>query len=177
MKWCRVTLGGINSFLIKIMNKNIIIGVVIVVALGLGYYLYSPVRLTNPQIQPVETILTPVVTQQVPSAIPGIPKTVIVKYTSTGFSPNSVTIARGDTVTFIADSNSDEMWVASGVHPTHEKYDGTTKDQHCVAGYTGSKPFDQCSAGASYSFTFEKVVTQKYHNHGNAGDTGVVIVQ
>lgn len=105
------------------------------------------------------------------------PMNVTVTYGPGGFSPQSVTVAKGGTVTWSAAPGADELWVASNPHPTHEGYDGTTRDQHCAAGYTGPVPFDQCAVGTTYSFTFDKVGTWGYHNHGNHSDTGTVIVQ
>ncbi len=109
--------------------------------------------------------------------VPAAAKTVAVTYRPNGFSPSSVTITKGDTVTFTAAAGADEMWVASAPHPGHTGYDGTDRATHCAAGYTGAKPFDQCSAGTSFSFTFGKTGTWPYHNHGHAADHGVVIVQ
>ena len=98
-----------------------------------------------------------------------------ITYGPQGFSPASLTVPAGTTVTFV-DQGASRMWVASDPHPTHQAYDGTTKDQHCAAGYSGPVPFDQCSAGASYTFTFTKAGTWGYHNHGNAADKGTVVV-
>ncbi len=123
---------------------------------------------------------SPVVTTEIPSTssssklaeIP--PMTVNVVYGPNGFSPSTVVISKGSKVTF-TNKGGDEMWVASNPHPTHEGYSGTTKDKHCPD--TTGTAFDQCSAGATYSFTFEKVGTWGYHNHGNASDKGTIIVK
>ncbi len=104
------------------------------------------------------------------------PKTVTVLYGPGGFSPSTVTIRAGDTVTFV-NNGGDEMWVASAPHPSHTGYDGTSRDQHCAAGYTGPQPFDQCAVGTNYSFMFQKAGTWAYHNHGNSADHGAVVVQ
>jgi plastocyanin len=101
------------------------------------------------------------------------PMSASVAYTADGFTPNTVTIKVGGTVTWTNQSGG-QMWVASGVHPTHASYDGTTLQQHCAAGASSS--FDQCAAGNSYSFTFNKVGTWQYHNHLNASQTGTVVV-
>ncbi|MDE2213243.1 MAG: hypothetical protein KGJ34_01795 [Patescibacteria group bacterium] len=95
--------------------------------------------------------------------------------TSNGFSPQSVTIAQGGTVTFI-NQTSGSMWIASDPHPIHNGYDGTTLEEHCAQGYTGPAPFDECSAGNSFSFTFSKVGSWGYHNHIEAYVQGVVNV-
>ncbi len=89
-----------------------------------------------------------------------------------GFFPSSVTIKKGGTVTFT--SSVGAMWVASNPHPSHEGYSGTTKTQHCPD--TAGTAFDQCSAGTSYSFTFQKVGTWGYHDHKNPSVSGVVNV-
>lgn len=101
------------------------------------------------------------------------PKTVTVNYTDAGFSPASVTIAKGDTVTF-TNSSSGGMWVASAMHPTHMVYAGTSLQEHCPAGTQTA--FDQCQNGATYSFKFDKAGTWKYHNHTSASRFGEVIV-
>ncbi len=161
------------------MNKNVLVGIVVVLALGAGYYLFTssgqPVVPATPVTQTEATQPTPQPAAATPATTAA--KTVTVTYTSTGFSPKTVTVNKGDTVTFVAGPGSDEMWIASNPHPTHQGYDGTTKSQHCAAGYTGPAPLDQCSAGASFSFVFDKVGTWGYHNHGNASDGGTVIVQ
>ena len=102
---------------------------------------------------------------------------VTVTYGPGGFNPSTVTIAKGGTVNWVAAPGADELWVASNPHPTHQGYDGTTKDQHCAAAYAGPTPFDECKTGTAYSFTFNTAGTWGYHNHGNHSDTGVVIVQ
>lgn len=69
------------------------------------------------------------------------------------------------------------MWVASDPHPAHDNYDGTSGSQHCAAGYTGAAPFDQCSAGDSFTFTFDKAGKWGYHNHAAHQDQATVIVK
>lgn len=79
------------------------------------------------------------------------PKTVDVSITATGFSPNNITIKKGDTVTF-KNNDSRNRWPASAPHPTHTDY----------------PEFDQkkaIPAGGTWSFKFEKVGTWAYHDH------------
>lgn len=113
-----------------------------------------------------------------PPADTGTPapaQTIAVSYSSSaGFSPKTVTVKKGDTVTFTATDGS-AMWVASDVHPSHAEYDGTTRQEHCAAGAAPS--FDQCSAGTTYSFIFDKAGSFSFHNHVSSQNTGVVVVQ
>lgn len=102
------------------------------------------------------------------------PMSATVTYSSSGFSPASVTIAKGGTVTFVSQSGG--MWVAADFHPTHGQYDGSDRATHCVAGFS-PKPFDQCATGGSYSFTFTKTGSFGYHNHAAAQMGGTVIVK
>lgn len=104
------------------------------------------------------------------------PQKATVTYTDTGFSPSTVTISQGGTVTFVNKSTSG-MWVASNPHPAHSGYDGTSRSTHCSAGYTGPKPFDECADAFSFTFTFTKSGTWGYHNHENEDNGGTVIVQ
>ncbi|MDB5245034.1 MAG: hypothetical protein JWN90_139 [Parcubacteria group bacterium] len=103
----------------------------------------------------------------------------IISYTDSGFSPANVTIAEGTTVTW-SNTSSRPMWIASGNHPNHTVYDGTSTNQHCVSGApTSATVFDECAAipsGGSYSFTFTKAGSWSYHNHVHASDMGTVVV-
>ena len=104
------------------------------------------------------------------STAPAIMK---VFYSNDGFTPATVTVAKGSTITWDNQSGSN-MWVASAMHPAHAGYSGTTLAQHCNDATDVS--FDQCKNSASYSFTFDKAGTWAYHNHSNAGHFGKVIV-
>lgn len=104
---------------------------------------------------------------------------VTVTYTDQGFSPKSVTVAVGSSVKFVNNSTH-KMWVASDVHPTHAKYDGTNTSQHCAQGTTTGGAFDECSAvapGTVYTFSFDKAGSFTYHNHVQASDSGMVTVK
>jgi len=102
------------------------------------------------------------------------PVTAAVTYDGTSFSPSSVTIQQGGSVTFASSVNT--MWVASAPHPAHTGYDDTARDVHCAVGYAGAAPFDQCRAGPSYTFTFTKTGTWPFHDHANATAFGSVTV-
>lgn len=106
----------------------------------------------------------------------GASKSATVTYNGTSYSPSTVTIAKGGTVTFTSTGGSN-MWVASAQHPAHTTYDGTARAEHCAAGYTGAAPFDQCAPGASFTFTFSELGSWKYHDHINASAFGTVIVK
>ncbi len=86
-----------------------------------------------------------------------------IDYTDNGFSPKSITVKVGSTVTW-TNSSSGPMWVASNPHPTHTDY----------------PEFDEKSNaanGGTYSFTFTKVGSWGYHNHKDPSKGGTVIVQ
>jgi len=94
----------------------------------------------------------------------------IITYTDEGFSPLSLTVASGTTVTF-KNQSSNPMWPASALHPTHGVYPTT-------GGCIGST-FDACrgiAPGESWSFKFDIAGTWKYHDHLNASKTGTIIV-
>jgi len=99
----------------------------------------------------------------------------VVRYTSNGFTPSSVTISAGDTIRFVNESDRG-MWVGSAMHPTHEVYDGTSLSDHCGDG-PSSTSFDQCESGEEYVFTFEKTGSWGYHNHVRASHFGTIVVE
>jgi plastocyanin len=80
-----------------------------------------------------------------------------------GFSPETLMVEAGETVTFENESD-DDRWPASNVHPTHELYPG----------------FDARKAvlpGESYSFTFERRGRWGYHDHLNPDLQGTIVVE
>ncbi len=99
-----------------------------------------------------------------------------VRYTSAGFSPESLSVPLGATVTFI-NQGTEEMWVGSDEHPTHTQYSGTNKDEHCVNGAPSATSFDQCGVGSTYSFTFTKEGIWGYHNHRESDHHGTIVVE
>ena len=153
------------------MNRNSIgILIALIALLGGWYFFLKPTPMNTPAPATAETN-TP--QQTAPTTAPSTGTTV--SYTSDGFSPKTLTVPKGTTITF-SNQTSERMWVASAKHPTHETYDNSVMSEHCAAGYTGSVPFDQCVASASYSFTFTKPGIWGYHNHANAAHFGSVTV-
>jgi plastocyanin len=87
----------------------------------------------------------------------------VVTMEADGFSPSTLTVERGETVTFENTSDEDK-WPASNVHPTHELYPG----------------FDAKNAvlpDESYSFTFERAGSWGYHDHLNPALQGTIVVE
>jgi len=115
--------------------------------------------------------------QQPPaSQVPAVNENVIT-YSNSGYSPSTLTIKKGETVTF-KNQSSRSMWPASAMHPTHRAYSNTSLDEHCPD--TTGIAFDACKGflpGQSFSFTFNQVGTWKYHNHLNPGDIGTIVVE
>ena len=105
-----------------------------------------------------------------PSPVTAV-KTVQVNITASGFAPKDITINRGDSVKWVNQSE-DEVWPASGVHPTHTSYPTT-------GGCIGST-FDAChglKTGESFTFQFDIAGNWKYHDHLSASHFGSVTVQ
>ncbi len=111
-----------------------------------------------------------------------------IEITSSGFSPQTVTIKQGESVTWI-NKQSNPSWPASALHPTHTVYPGVNYEEGGT--YGGSKgcnsegdskdgAFDPCRGleeGESWSFTFEQVGSWGYHDHLQLGKFGKIIVE
>ena len=100
-----------------------------------------------------------------------------VEMTSNGFSPQTVTINKGDKVTWV-NLDTNPHWPASASHPTHTVYPGSGI-QKCG---TAEQPniFDACKElgpEETFSFTFNEVGEWNYHDHKNPSLFGKVIVQ
>lgn len=157
------------------------IGIIVLAAIVLGGWYYSN---SQNALAPVSQDQQPV-DMGVSSAMPApdapagtvemeVKSGATVTYSSKGFSPSSVTIKKGETVTFV-DEGTGKMWVASAMHPDHKAYDGTTLSVHCPN--TDGTAFDQCATSGSYTFAFDKAGTWKYHNHVSSTHFGTIIVE
>lgn len=149
------------------MNKSSIGIIIVLLVFAGGWYWLSKTTRESP----------PSPNGQAPAAgdtVPAMNETVA--YTDEGFSPKDIVVPLGATVTFVNQS-SEDMWVASAMHPAHTAYSGTSLSEHCPD--TANTAFDECAAvadGGSFSFTFNKEGNWKYHNHSNASRFGSVTV-
>jgi len=158
------------------MNGNYIGAVIVIAVLLIGGWFFLKTPTNAPESQTVTNGM-PVIDSTTPeTTVENTAPNVTVAYTDQGFSPTSVSVPLGTTVTFVNQS-SRGMWVASAKHPDHTVYSGTSLSQHCPD--TANSAFDECTAvasGSSFSFTFNKEGTWKYHNHVDATQFGTVIV-
>jgi len=100
-----------------------------------------------------------------------------IAYTSNGYSPKTVTISVGDTVTFVNESGRD-TWPASDIHPTHTLYPDSAKSKCGTA--EEDSIFDSCGGvapGDSWSFTFTEAGAWGFHDHLRANHKGTVTVE
>lgn len=157
------------------MNKNTIIGIVTVVLAVGGYFYYKNINQgVAPLYQVEQTATLPASTDSEEAvAVAGT----IVSLTNAGYLPTSVTIKKGETVTF-KNNSTVQMWTASAMHPAHTAYSGTSLSEHCPD--VANTSFDACRGylpGESWSFKFDKVGTWKYHNHLDPKQYGAVVVE
>lgn len=143
------------------MSRNTLVAAVAVILLILvGWYVVKPKSTTPPEtVQPSQT---PTTSPSSASEGAMMKEVTIVKITSVGFSPQTITIKAGDKVTW-TNGDSANHTVNSSPHPIH------TDNPFLNLGLI--KP------GESKSVTFEKSGTYKYHDHLNPSLTGSVTVQ
>lgn len=148
------------------MNRNwIIIAVILVlVVLGLAYTLAQRGNMAKPQTEQESASIE--VTQPTSPPAETSPSAevagMMVKITSTGFSPKEMKIKAGETVTWMNEDTAVHT-VNSAVHPTHQVYTPLN---------LGNIP-----AGGKVSLTFPTAGTYKYHDHLTPTVTGSVIVE
>lgn len=85
-----------------------------------------------------------------------------VAITASGFSPSSLTVAAGTTVTW-TNTSGGEARIASDPHPTHTDLPGL--DSSTLA------------KGDTFSFTFTQVGSWGYHDHFSPTTRGTIVVQ
>lgn len=148
------------------MKKGLIIAVIAVLVVGGGIYLAtrgndqtvsntaSQSSTTNQSSQQSGT--TPD-TSTNPAA-----EQVTITYSNDGFSPNSVTVKKGGTVT-INNTSDHSVQFSSDPHPSH----------------TGNSELNETvlAAGKTQSFTVTRTGTFGYHNHLDDTEGGTIIVQ
>jgi plastocyanin len=145
------------------MSKNLWTVIIVVIVLLAGGWLFVSTR--NQATAPMVNVpsLSPAESATPESTESATPAANMVTITSTSFSPATLTIKAGDSVTW---TNSDTKLhaVNSDPHPAHTLY----PDLNDVS---------NISAGQSKSFTFTTAGTYKYHDHLNPTLTGTVIVE
>lgn len=148
-------------------EKNIFIGILVIALIAIavvGYRAYYGAGdMQRPELK--QSPIQPHTERQpeTPTAPPvGTASRAVVTYGANGFSPSSITVAAGETVVFM-NENSVDVWPASAPHPTHTDYPE----------FDAKKPV---TPGNSYSFTFTRVGTWKYHSHLNPTHFGSVVV-
>lgn len=86
----------------------------------------------------------------------------VITFDGTSFSPSSLTIKTGESVT-VKNTSSSTVQVNSDPHPTHTFF----PDLNVGA----------ISPDSNDSFTVSKVGTYTYHNHLNASQKGTIVVE
>lgn len=142
------------------MNIKVILGIVAALAVvGVGIVFLGRPQSTQSQNQP-----TGQPTQSESSTPAGsatIP-TVNVTLTPSGFAPQNLIVTVGTRIVWTNNSGASAT-VNSAVHPTHLVYPALN------LGSFGN--------GETLSLVFDQPGTYKYHNHLNAGQTGVVVAE
>lgn len=147
------------------MNKLIFFILAIVLIGGGWYYWQKPAMAPVVDTSSDTATTTPEDTAASTTVSVGVsllPK-VTVNMTDAGFSPNTITVKKGQMVEFV-NTGKDFHWPASDLHPTHEIY----------SEFDADKPI---GPGDSYSFAFGKVGKWNMHDHLHASFRGVVTVE
>lgn len=94
----------------------------------------------------------------------------LVSYTDRGFEPAHTVVRKGDTVRFVNNATTEQLWVAST--STASAYPGASE--------CGGSAFDTCKVlahGEFWEFTFTRQGEWYYQNNSNTAKTGVIVVQ
>ena len=156
------------------MNKTFTIALVLVIVVFGGYFLLKG-KVQAPTNTETPDTTIPILDSSIPAN--QLNSQYVITYTNAGYSPNTLTIKLGDTVTWANDS-SQNMWTASAMHPSHIVYSGTSLSEHCPD--TVGISFDACKGiapGNIWSFVFNKKGEWGFHNHLKSDHFGKIIVE
>lgn len=160
-------------------NKWWYIAIVAVVLVG-AFLLFAPESAPNgaPSLgMPVPGTNTPEMTVETDAGGAAPVATRMIRVTEEGFAPSALTVAKGDSVTWVNETDG-TVWPASAMHPTHTVYPGSGIEKCGTA--EAATIFDACAGiapGGSWSFVFNEVGTWKYHDHLRATVFGSVTVE
>ena len=168
------------------MTKNMLFSVALLVVVLIGWLFFrnkSDVVVNTPTVSPMpDSKISPQVTPLASPELSASPSPVVSKnvitYTDAGYTPNLITIKKGETVVWKNESKF-MMWTASAVHPTHKAYPDTDI-AFCDLNDETRIMFDACKGivlGQSWSFKFNNIGTWGYHNHSNSSHWGKIIVE
>jgi plastocyanin len=160
------------------MNKTIL-GVIVVIVVVVGAVFFMNQKADAPTSENNQQTPTPSPTPTpVPNPTPGpsdapvptptptptstAPKTYDISATDAGYTPATLTIKKGDTVKF-TNNGTKLNWPASAPHPTHTDY-------------PEFDPKKGIAVGSSWSFTFTKTGTWRFHDHLNPTHFGSITV-
>ncbi|MCH8002988.1 MAG: hypothetical protein IH934_00015 [Nanoarchaeota archaeon] len=114
----------------------------------------------------------------------------VIQITDTGLKPTSLTIKKGEVVTFISKATA-PVWPAGDDHPTHDAYPSVAYAKEgdqaksfgskaCVEyGIRKGDVFDPCKLllpEETFTFRFNEKGTWGFHNHVRPEHTGKIIV-
>ncbi|MBI2098429.1 MAG: cupredoxin domain-containing protein [Candidatus Wildermuthbacteria bacterium] len=149
------------------MNKSILIGAILVLLVGGGIWYFTQNQQTQTpeqnQIAPTPTPQNNQTNEQTEQPEDTENTQRVIRYTDTGYTPNTLTVSQGETIVFHNESSKD-MWPASAPHPTHTNYPEFDAKRAILPGET-------------YEFTFTKVGSWKFHDHRDPAKFGTIIVE
>lgn len=140
--------------------------VVVLVVIGGVSVFNRGAKLAAPDLQPENSLSLTELTQVSEPGVVGP----TVTYTDEGYSPATISVKKGQSVTFQNES-ARNMWTASDPHPTHQDYP--------TSGGCETSTFDSCKGtppGQSWSFTFDAIGEWNYHDHLRPSRSGAVTV-
>lgn len=86
-----------------------------------------------------------------------------ITHSNSCYSPQNLSIKKGDTINFVNSTSSKYMWPASDNHPSHNIY-------------SEFDPGTDIAPGSNWSFKFTNTGTWGYHDHNKPSCSGIITV-
>lgn len=164
------------TYVMNPKTRDSVVGILLVVLIVAGVALLAPGTSDNAKHQDTTTRKEgspPPMTENMKRVLS---KSVgfqhLVSLTDNGFEPANLSIRKGESVRFMNNSNTKDMWISSYAGEGN-LYPGVNAD-------CGQSPFDTCVPLPKYEFwefTFDTAGTWSYRNAADTASIGVISVE
>lgn len=144
-------------------SSAIILAIIVILVVGIGVFALTRDKDSDTGSDNSTTTTTQESAQEsVNESEPPAVAEAVITYSGTGFSPDTITVTSGGSIT-VKNESSDTLAFRSDPHPVHTENDELN--------------INDIAPGANRTFTLTEKGSWGYHNHLDADKTGIIVVE